>query len=99
MTAPIHTLEQFQPLCGQTFEISDGSGALTATLVEATSLREGQGAGARSRQFSLVWRGPPGVRLDQRIYTLRHPSIGTLELFLVTVGKDADGMLYEAVFT
>lgn len=92
-------ISQFEPLRGSVFEISDGTGALQATLVEVTNLREAQGAGMRSRQFSLVWRGPPGAALAQQIYTVAHPQLGRMELFLVTLGPDAEGMRYEAVFT
>lgn len=93
------TLDHFEPLLGEQFEISDGSGTLLATLIEATNLREVQGAGQRSRQFSLVWRGPPGAVLPQRIYTVRHPTLGPMELFLVSIKSGADGTRYEAVFT
>ncbi len=93
------SLDLFEPLLGQSFRIGDASGALAATLIEATSLREAQGAGRLSRQFSLVWRGPPGARLEQRIYTVSHPALPPLDLFLVCLGPDAEGMRYEAVFT
>lgn len=94
-----YTLDRFASLLGETFEISDGTGSLEARLIEATDLREVQGQGRRSRQFSLVWRGPPGARLDQRIYRVSHPALGQLEIFLVSLGPDAEGMRYEAVFT
>lgn len=94
-----YTLGRFTPLLGATFEIADASGSLPAVLVEARDLREVQGTGRLSRQFSLVWRGPPGARLDQRIYTVSHPTLGAMELFLVSIGPDAEGMRYEAVFT
>lgn len=94
-----YTLERFQPLLGETFTLSDGTGSLAVTLIEASSLREAQGAGMRSQQFSLVWRGPPGAVLAQKIYTVSHPALGALELFLVTLGADAEGTRYEAVFT
>jgi hypothetical protein len=93
------TLDRFEPLLGEQFEISDGSGTLVATLVEAVNLREVQGAGQRSRQFSLVWRGPPGAVLPQRIYTVRHPALAPMALFLVSIKDGADGARYEAVFT
>jgi hypothetical protein len=93
------TLDRFAPLLGESFEISDGTGSLHAVLIEATDLREVQSAGRRSRQFSLVWRGPRAARLDQRIYTVSHPALGAMELFLVSLGVDAEGMRYEAVFT
>ncbi len=93
------SLDRFEPLLGEPFNISDGSGALVATLIEATNLREAQGAGRRSRQFSLVWRGPPDAVLPQRIYTVQHPAVGAMELFLVSIKAGADGARYEAVFT
>lgn len=96
---PGYTMERFEPLLGQAFEIGDGTGTLRVTLVEVTNLREAQGAGMRSRQFSLVWRGPPGARLPQKIYTMTHPQIGAVDLFLVTIRTDDEGTRYEAVFT
>lgn len=94
-----YSLGMFEPLLGQTFEIGDERGTVPAVLIEASNLRETQGAGRLSRQFSLVWRGPPGQRLEQRIYTVRHPALGAQELFLVPIGADAEGIRYEAVFT
>lgn len=93
------TLDRFTPLVGDTFEIDVDGTPLRATLIEASDLREVQGAGRLSRQFSLVWRGPRATRLDQRIYEVRHPALGTMDLFLVSLGPDAEGMRYEAVFT
>lgn len=93
------TLDRFEALLGEPFEISDASGSLFATLIEATNLREAQGSGRRSRQFSLIWRGPPGAVLPQRIYTVQHPTVGAAQLFLVSISCAADGALYEAVFT
>lgn len=90
-------LERFQPLLGQAFSIAADAEVLEAVLVEATDLREVQGAGRRSRQFSLVWRG--AVRLEQRIYRVSHPVPGAMELFLVTIGAGPEGFRYEAVFT
>lgn len=93
------SLERFEALLGEPFEISDDSGTLVATLVEALNLREAQGAGRRSRQFSLVWRGPPGAVLPQRIYTVQHPTLEPMQLFLVSIKAGSDGARYEAVFT
>jgi len=96
---PSYSSEDFEPLLSQSFVIGDGTGTLEATLVEVTNLREAQGAGRRSRQFSLVWRGPPAAVLPQKIYSVTHPVLGTVEVFLVTIGSDAEGTRYEAVFT
>ena len=55
-------------------------------------------AGGRT-PFSLVFRSPPGAPMPQRIYRLQHEELGDIELFLVPIGPDADGMCYEAVFS
>ena len=96
---PEVSLDLFQPLIGQTFQIGEASEAIAAVLIEARSLREAQGAGRLSRQFSLIWRGPPGAVLEQRIHPVRHPALPPMDLFLVCIGPDAEGMRYEAVFT
>lgn len=94
-----YRLDAFTPLLGEAFTVQVGDERVTATLVEAQSLREVQGVGRRSQQFSLVWRGPPGLVLPQQIYTVGHPAVGEMPLFLVCIGNSADGALYEAVFT
>jgi hypothetical protein len=53
----------------------------------------------RRRPFSIVFRGPADSFLPQRIYHIVHPDMGTLDLFLVPIGPDREGMLYEAVFS
>lgn len=93
------SLEHFAARLGERFEIGGGGTSIVATLIEARSLREAQGIGQRSQQFSLVWRGPSDARLPQRIYTVRHPALGEMALFLVCIGTDAEGARYEAVFT
>lgn len=93
------TLDRFTPLLGERFEIDLDGTTLPVVLAEARDLREVQGAGRLSRQFSLVWRGPRDARLEQRIYGIRHAALGEMELFLVSLGNDAEGMRYEAVFT
>lgn len=50
------------------------------------------------RPFSLIFRAPgPGV-LEQRTYPLEHADLGTLSIFLVPVGRNAEFVEYEAVF-
>ena len=83
--------ELFRPHLGETFEIGTGTGAVKAELIEVETTDSGQ--------FSIVWRGPKDAVLPQQIYQLDHPEMGPLELFLVTIGPDAEGMRYQAVFT
>jgi hypothetical protein len=48
--------------------------------------------------FSLLFRGPLAPVLPQCIYRLTHDTLGSMEIFLVPVGPDGEGMQYEAVF-
>jgi hypothetical protein len=49
-------------------------------------------------QFSIFFRGPQTPFLPQGTYHLEQERIGELDLFIVPIGKQADGYLYEAVF-
>lgn len=51
-----------------------------------------------NEQFSLLFRGGGNTIYPQRTYAVEHEVIGKFDLFLVPVGRDAEGTLYEAVF-
>jgi len=48
--------------------------------------------------FSIVFRGPQQPRLPQGIYHLRHAELGAIDLFIVPIRQEQDGLYYEAVF-
>jgi hypothetical protein len=52
----------------------------------------------RVEQFSLFFHGPREPLLEQRIYRLAHEKLGELDLFLVPVGVEPEGALYECAF-
>jgi|SRR5579872_2687535 hypothetical protein len=52
----------------------------------------------RQEQFSLRFRGDWSKIFPQRIYTMKHDSMGEFELFLVPIARDESGTTYEAVF-
>lgn len=52
----------------------------------------------REEPFSLVLRGPRVPALPQGTYRVVHPRLGPVELFLVPIALDAQGMRYEATF-
>lgn len=92
------TKEWWSEYLGGSFELlNDGCGTMAMVLAEVTGL--GTGASGQRDPYSLVFRGPPAPVLPQRIYHLRHERMGDLELFLVPIGPDGEGMRYEAVFT
>ncbi len=49
-------------------------------------------------QFSLIFVGRSEQPLQQGMYRFAHGAIGTLEIFIVPVGHDNRGRIYEAIF-
>ena len=72
----------------------EGSGPLTLKLVEVTVGKPSPGF----EQFSLFFLGPHAPQLGQGTHKVKHDKMGSFDLFLVPVGVDRDGMLYEAAF-
>ena len=52
----------------------------------------------RQEQFSILLNGPPDTFVPQGLYKLEHDAMGMLDLFIVPIGKDEHGYVYEAVF-
>ncbi len=94
------TVEDFAAHLGQPFAIDLGTEVepLVLTLIEAEPIETSQDLGERRAPFSLVFRGPGEPALTQRIYPLDNETLGRLEIFLVPIGPDDEGMRYEAVF-
>jgi hypothetical protein len=90
------THEAFAGLLNQGFKVLAGDSSLGMRLVRVTPANSAQ-PGAR-RPFALVLRGPTEPVLPQQICRVEHPSLGSMEIFLVPIGPDASGMQYEAVF-
>ncbi len=91
----------FAAVLGSVFRLETASGEVCeATLIEATTLRASRpgAAGPAREPFSLLFRVPRAASLPQRIYALEHPELGRLEMFLAPVGREAAGLILEAVF-
>jgi hypothetical protein len=89
-------LATFEPLLGQTFGVEIPSGSpVTLQLTAVTRARPVQGFEA----FSLLFAGPEAVPLAQGTYAFSHDAIGTHPIFIVPVARDANGLVYEAVFS
>lgn len=88
------TYDTFSGRVGETFAVPDAEIELTLALVEAA-----HGVGAREGgSFSLFFHGPAERLLLQQTQRIVHPELGEFGLFLVPVGRTADGFEYEAVF-
>lgn len=77
-----------------TLEADGETMALSIAEISAIGRSERDGGA-----FSVVFRGPAEPAVDQAIHRLAFGDGDRVELFLVPLGPDADGMLYEAVFT
>jgi hypothetical protein len=64
--------------------------------LDLIELRNGT-SGPMSEFYALLFRGPGTFVLPQQIYKLKHDRLGEFDLFLVPVGRDANGVHYEAV--
>jgi hypothetical protein len=49
-------------------------------------------------RFSITLSGPPNPFLPQALYKFEHPKMGEFEMFIVPIGQDGQGFIYEAVF-
>jgi hypothetical protein len=92
------TVADFVPYVSQTFPLHCECAVLDFVLIDANSQVKGALANAAREPFSLVFRGPVTPVLPQKIYRLEHPTRGSLDIFIVPVGRDRDGVHYEAIF-
>jgi hypothetical protein len=86
--------DDFEPHSGESFRLAAAGGELK--LVAVRRLGQALRAGGA---FSLTFVSPPGPILPQAIYTLEHPALGSLAIFLVPLSRTQDGVTYEAIFT
>ncbi|HEX8668751.1 MAG TPA: hypothetical protein VF727_10320 [Allosphingosinicella sp.] len=87
-------LDNFSGAVGERFDLEVEGTALPLVLETAQELpRSMRDAGA----FRLEWRGPADPVLPQAIYPFRRGE-DSFEMFIVPVGRDARGTLYEAIF-
>jgi hypothetical protein len=93
----------FAPHVGDRFELVPAEGdPFEAVLVSCDETNYGERdqwlANIDRVPFSLVFHAP---RLaPQQTFTVRHPQLGELAIFLVPLGPQGDGaMAYEAVFS
>jgi len=69
-----------------------------APSTELELIEVSDGSTPQHINFSLLFRGPLQPLLPQRVYPLEHEALGRLDLFIVPIKRDAQGLQYEAVF-
>jgi hypothetical protein len=90
--------ETFAGRAGETFDLSMGDSTVPLTLAEVTPLPAQPFPGMMRAPFSLIFRSTTPVVLPQRIYRLSNATMGPLDVFLVPIGRDVKGAVYQAVF-
>ena len=87
-------LSDFEAFVGEEYEIVFTDGTLPIVLEKAEGLpRSIREAGA----FRLEWRGPAEPIIVQATHHFRRGE-QEFDMFIVPVGRDARGTLYEAIF-
>jgi hypothetical protein len=100
------TAQTFSSNVGDTFQLLlDGMEPVEMQLVSVDELNtpaagRGEAEPLGRKPFSLLFRHSQKHQyLPQRIYHLEHEQLGAMEIFLVPLGPDAEGMRYEAIFS
>jgi len=93
------TEEDFRRHVGTKFHVRvETPSPLELELTEVKSYNPQGSEQSGMERFSLFFRGPGDVMLNQGTFTLEHPEMGELMLFIVPLGRDERGFQYEVVF-
>lgn len=94
---PTLTRSSFAPHLHRSFRVTAADGrAFSATLVEVSDLVGVPTQGDEGR-FSLLFRARPHPHARHGIHELSRASFGSLDLFVVPVGRGVDHQHYQAV--
>lgn len=83
---------------GQSYDPALHGPLRTLVLIEVEDLAQVEPSAPRAAPFSLIFREASRTVLPQQIYSLHHETMAQLDLFLVPVGYDSEGVLYQAIF-
>ncbi len=92
------TSDDFKPLVNDVFEMSCEGASIKLTLSTVDVMDERYSRPDARLSFSLTFMGPMEPLLPQGPYTLRHDTLGALELFAVPLGPVDEGQRYEIIF-
>jgi len=97
--AATFTAEEFRQHLGTTFGVRlDTPRPVELELVEVKEYNPQPKEVGGMERFSLFLQGPGDIMLNQGTFTLEHPSMGELALFMVPIARDPQGFRYEVVF-
>ena len=93
------TFDKAKGLVGRAYRVDGTNIQLTVTHVTRAAEHGPRPRELKRDSFSIFFRGPAEALLPQRMYTLTGDSESFPNLFIVPVGRDAQGYEYEAVFS
>lgn len=97
MTERVLTIDLFSDKVGQVWTVDEPPAApVELTLTEVEAVRNY--AKLEREPFSLLFTTKGDFVLPQRIYGLKHASLGAMSIFLVPVGRQGDVTTYQALF-
>lgn len=86
--------EDFSGIVDSDFRVADAEKDIKLRLFEISEKKETP----QMLSFSLLFKGPGNILLEQGYYKFEHEKLGEGSLFVVPVQQDTDGLIYEAAF-
>lgn len=90
------THQNFESILGETIDLEAGESCFQAKVDSVKLLR--QNPGQQRQPFSVELLADCVDNHAQQVYKLSHPALGELSLFVVPLGPEKGGMLYQVVF-
>ena len=92
------TFESFAPHLNTAFALQLGESTVDLMLTEAVKQPLRPFPGMVREPFSLYFRSASQEVLPQGTYAFVHDGMGELEIFIAPIGREPEGIVYEAVF-
>ena len=97
MTELVLTIDVFSDKVGQIWTLDEPEAPpIELTLTEVLPLKNY--AKLKREPFSLLFTTTGNFVLPQRIYAMKHATLGAMSLFLAPVGREGDVTTYQSIF-
>jgi len=90
------TYQDFESILGETIDLEVNDSCFQAKVDCVSLLRETPGQ--QRQPFSVELLADIADNYPQQVYKLRHSDLGEQDLFLVPLGPEKGGMLYQVIF-
>lgn len=99
MTKTDFVFEDFKDFVGTVFTVSEAEFPRIPLTLETAELQPARYSRPGTRpSFSLIFLCADQRVLPQKIFQMEHDDMGAVSIFLVPIGKDQRGILYQALF-